>query len=69
MNDRMNVGMFELGKKRGSLGRNGGMGSRGNLGLRVGLMLVFVGSCGSAKRHERAIASECQKLMAVSARG
>jgi hypothetical protein len=44
MNDRMNVGMFELGMKRGSLGRNGGMGSRGNLGLRVGLMLGFVGS-------------------------
>jgi hypothetical protein len=44
MNDRMNVGMFELGMKRGSLGRNGGMGSRENLGLRVGLMLGFVGS-------------------------
>lgn len=30
--------------KRGNPGRNGGMGSRGNLGSRVGWMLGFVGS-------------------------
>jgi len=40
----MNVGMFGLGMKRVNLERNGGMGSRGNPGLRVDLMLGFVGS-------------------------
>ena len=54
MNDRMNVGMFESGMKRGNLGRNGGMGSRGNLGWKVGWMLGFVGSYTSAsERGER----------------
>ena len=53
MNDRMNVGMFGLGMKRGNLGRNGGMGSRGNLVLRVGWRLGFVGSYTSASGSER----------------
>lgn len=44
MNDRMNVGMLKLGKIGGSLGRNDGMDIRGNLGLKVGWMLGFVGS-------------------------
>jgi hypothetical protein len=41
----MNAGRFGLGMKIGNLERNGGMDSRGNLGLRVGLKLGFVDNC------------------------